>query len=41
MWEHSETYYKKHAFQFTADDGHGNIYYGGTGKHIDWKFVVT
>lgn len=41
MWEHSATYYKKHAFQFTADDGAGNIYYGGTGKHIDWKFVVT
>lgn len=41
MWEHSATYYKKYAFQFTADDGAGNIYYGGTGKHIDWKFVVT
>lgn len=41
MWEHSATGYKKYAFQFTAADNSGNIYYGGTGKHIDWKFVVT
>jgi hypothetical protein len=41
MWEYSATDYKKYAFQFTAADNSGNIYYGGTGKHIDWKFVVT
>lgn len=27
--------------QFTLPDENGVIYFGGSGKHIDWRFVIT
>nr|DAM86656.1 MAG TPA: hypothetical protein [Caudoviricetes sp.] len=29
-----------YTYLFQPSD-HGVVYYGGAGKHIDWRFVVT